>query len=433
MVRLSFTVLCLALFLFSTSAISQYTVVVDPSRPSLVNVTLTVPASDGKPRKLFLRGVQWGLKPQVVNPRCRSGPLKRSAPGEWVLPASCARIDWTVPFKTPAPGTVDVSKQASLFFRSPGWWLLSEPTSLLRLKGDPQASSLQLQGVKASVRQVGATSVRKGVWRVPPTNNAPEFYAFGNIAHTTETVGTFTVQYVADNSTLVSSLGLPSLHEVALNYLVNVLPPPPNIAERDRNLLVVWVGVDERHGQAGGAAGSRSFLANYIVGSKRNADVNAARTMMVLAHEQFHQLADLVRGERPPLPLWLGESLGCYYGLKALEHSALPTSAKHQVRRRFVDPTRRVLAGLLELDRRHAGGDALAYPLFYEQGSTFWAELDQSLSEATSGKRTLDEFIVPLLESDLPSDGKLPQTFLASLRSAGGPKIDALLDKYVGR
>lgn len=430
MVRPFFILSCVALFSHPSCANSEYVVVAGAKRPRDVKVTFTVPPSNGASRKLVLRGEQWGLRSQVVSPRCGSVSLSRSAPNEWVLPANCTHVNWKVSFQLAAPRTVDVSIQASVFFKPRGWWLLSEPTSLLRIKDDSRTSTLMVRGVGTALNQVGATPTGDGYWRVPSANNAPEFYAFGNIELSTRIVGPMAVQYVADDAKAVSELGLHAAHVAVLKYLATVVPPP-DVSARERNLLVVWIGVDEREGRAGGAAGNRSFLANYVVGRSANSEINAARTTMILGHEQFHQLADLIRGARPPLPVWLNEGLAQYYGLKALARTALPSSTTNQVVARFINPERKVEAGLLELDRRFANGERAVYPIFYEQGATFFSELDRMLLEASAGKQSLDGFILPLLLSDIPSNGKLPSSFLNSLRFVMGPELDALIERYV--
>ena len=347
------------------------------------------------------------------------------------MPYKCVEVMWTVRAKRVPQAGADVSKQNTLRFSHPSWFLFSEPTSLLRLENDNGQSTITFKATSRGSSSVGATRVVDGVWRIPSPNNAPEFFALGHLSSTTQNIGRFRVKYVADNGERVDRLGLKAMHERALSYLARALPPSTTTPDADLDLLVMWVGIHERTGRAGGAAGSRSFVANYVFGKPENEHVNAARTLAILAHEQFHQLADLVRGDMPPLPIWLNESLAQYYGLKALQHAA-PSSSANTVMARFVDPLRPISSGLLELDRRHAAHDPRAYPLIYEQGATFWSEIDLAISSATNGSGSLDDLVSELLRSDLPDGGQLPESFVSKLRERIGAKADALIRIYVG-
>ena len=117
--------------------------------------------------------------------------------------------------------------------------------------------------------------------------------------------------------------------------------------------------------------------------------------------------------------------------MKALQHAA-PSSSANLVRARFINPLRPISAGLLELNRRHATNDATAYPLFYEQGATFWSEIDSAISSATNGAGSLDELVSELLRSEIPESGQLPERFVDKLRERIGEKTDALILAYVG-
>jgi hypothetical protein len=340
----------------------------------------------------------------------------------WSVPNACREVSWTIVPAKVVDGTVDVSKQASLYFERQRWWLLSEPTSLLRLDGGDKESTLAI----ANQAGLGATPVGDGLWRVPSANNAPEFFILGTASAQTRRIGGLVVSHVADDPARVERLGLQAMHERAFAYLTAVVPPPASDGER--RLLVIWIGIDEKQGGIGGAAGSRSFVANYMLGKPENEAMNASRTLLVVAHEQFHQLGDLVRGSLPALPVWLGESLAQYYGLKAL--AATSAAESKIIYDRFVNPARPVGRGLLELERRHAANDPTAYPLFYEQGATFWAQVDEALRASTD--RGLDPLIPELLRGEMPRAGALPKAFVERLRQALGAKADELLVKYVG-
>lgn len=413
-----------------TSAVAQaqYTITVDPKRPTTAAASLDLTNSRGTERTLVVRGVDWGLTSQVTEPRCGTQPLAAAGQAMWKVPPDCTKASWTVRFVTAQPGKVDASEQKSVYFPRGPWWLLSDPTSLLRLQGDEAPSALSIVFSGTPMPQLGATAIDNGRWRVPSLNNAPEFYVFGNLKTVEHKVDGFLIRHVADDIDRVQHLGLVRAQEAAWRYL-SAITPPADARPQDHQLLVVWLGVRDRD-LAGGAAGSRSFVANYF---EQSEPVPQALTLTILAHEQQHQLVDMVRGARPPLPVWAGESLAQYYGLKALAQSGLDPQAIATVRSRYIDSARPVTAGLLEWQRRHDEGDPAAYPLFYQQGATFWALLDATVQRASAGKNSLDTLMPQLLTSEFGAGGQLPEAFVARLRMAAGPSIDEILAKFVGQ
>jgi hypothetical protein len=418
------------LTLFSITAHGQYLVTADPSQLSELTVTLQLPRGAEGPRKLNVRGTDMGVHAQIDTPRCGRRPLRMTNDRAWVAPRGCDAVTWFVRPRAVHDGEAIVSDQATLLFAN-RWVLLSEPASLLRIADDKATNSLTIQTRSGQPVGFGATPLVNQHWRVSSTNNAPEFFVVGDIAPTTRSIGPFDVRYLSDDPSRVERLGLEVLHERALGFLAKVLPPPADLPANERSLLVVWVGVKETKGQSGGSAGSRSFVANYLFGEPRSDPANAAHSLLILSHEQFHQLADLARGPLPPLPTWLSESLASYYGLKALSVAATGATAD-SIRARFIDPARPVTEGLLSLARRHAAGDMSVYPMFYSQGASFWAAVDESLQRNSTEPRTLDALIPLLLRSSIGDSGALPDELVAELRRSLGDRADAIINKYVG-
>jgi hypothetical protein len=340
------------------------------------------------------------------------------------LPAGCSRIDWTVaPTRIP-DGFADVSRQQTFSIENKQWILIAEPTAFLRISGDAQPYLLQ-QG-NGSSELIGAKRSPDGAWDVPAADDAPEYFVAGRAAVIRTRVGPLRVQYVCDDEDRVTSLRLLDIHRRALDYLSRVISLPA----REESLMVVWVGIDRRNGRAGGSAGRRSFVANYVFGENPEAR-DAARTMLVLTHEQFHQLVGLVRTGLPSLPVWIGESLAQYYALEALQASGLGRGAE-DIRREFVDPARPVDHGLLELNRRNASVQPESYALFYTQGATLWAEIDKALKASSHGSRSLADFMPGLLRSRFDSGARLPDEFVAGVTAAGGARVTEAIDRYVG-
>lgn len=286
----------------SAASASEYRVTELGPRVRDLLVTMNLPKGNGKPRTLISRATALGLKSQVHSPRCGKTMLKKNFDGGWIVPTWCAKVAWKVRAEIVIDGKMDVSAQTTAKFQSPSWFLLSEPTSLLRLTGDAEPSTIALRGTSKRSSSIGAIEMSDNVWRISSLNNAPEFFAFGQVRSTTRNIGPFAVRYVADNSARVERLGLEAMHGRAFEFLVKVVPPPTTALPIERSLLVIWIGIAETAGHSDGAAGSRSFVANYVFGKPENESLNAARTVAVLAHEQFHQLADLTRGQLPQLP-----------------------------------------------------------------------------------------------------------------------------------
>jgi len=413
---------------FPAAAAAQYEVKIEPGTRNLL-LQFALSPDDGHPIKLVTRGAAWGLQPQVEDVKCGQVALHRDSDGDWIAPPGCSRVSWRVTPDSYDDRGIDPSKQRTLAIGRTPWFLLAEATSLLRPLESSEQSSI---GTPGSERLLGATSVGLGRFLVPPASKAPEFYVLGAVATGERAVGEFHVVYVADVPDRVRRLGLDRLHGEALSYLSSVVPLPTPTSDSSRKLLVIWLGVARGRGTVGGAAGHRSFVANYLVGPPPDKKRNAAMTLAIVAHEQFHQLVDIARGRLAPLPVWLSESLAQYYGLKALLRTG-DSKYVRAVRRDFINPSRNVTAGLVELNRRYEAGDRAGYDRFYTQGATLWNAIDSAIVAATSGRQSLDDYVKDILLSPIPKNGTLPAVFVERLRSVAGSEIDRIIAKYVGR
>lgn len=187
------TIILVALVAFASPVQAQYEIRISTDTQDIA-VSLNLVANSETPTKLMLRGAAWGLQPQVDNVRCASGPLPQDTDGNWTAPAGCKTVTWTVVPDRLSPEGADASEQRSLV-GSPGpWFLLSEPTSLLRPQPTEAAT---IRAAPGSGQVIGATSVEAGVFRVPPSGSAPEFYVLGSAALSRRTVGAVEITYVA--------------------------------------------------------------------------------------------------------------------------------------------------------------------------------------------------------------------------------------------
>lgn len=411
-----------------------YSVRLDPDNPRSLSARLDLSRHTTPDRTVFVRGTSFGLASQVAAPTCDGLELRETSEGEWSVPDRCSELAWLIEVDDATPNGVDSSLQKSLYFSDTRWWLLSEPTSLLRLSGNEgdERLSLRIEGLLSPDSTAGATRLEDGSWRLPSVDSAPEFFAVGNLSLQSHDLGRMRTTYVIDDLDRFQRLPLLDMHRQALAYLADVFQVPPTLPDADRHLLVMWLGIDEALGEAGGAAGSRSFLANYIDGDEDNLALNAARTMLVVAHEQAHQLHDLMWRGGPPVPTWVGESLAHYFGLMALARSGLPEDVVARPMNAFIDVDRPVEAGLVEYNRRYDAGDHEAYGMFYTQGATFWAEADRILRSASPGDGGLDAAMPEFLAStDSIGDG-LPESFRRVLVERGGSDMENLIERYVG-
>jgi len=409
---------------------AEYSVRVDDSEPLLAEATLVMPLSNGQARTLVLNGAARGLQGQVSDVRGDDTVLAAADAGRWVVPPECGTVTWKIHFEDAAAGPVQAASQRCVFFREQRWWLISEPTSLLRLEGANEESTLRLQ--PNGMSHLGATPAGQNRWRVPAPGQAPEYFVVGHVKPQEFDIDGFRVCYVSDNARRVGQLRMQDRHAAAFRYLLKLFPQVANVPQAEKRLMVVWIGVDAKSRFIGGASGSRSFIANYIYGETALQDDYVAASLMVVAHEQFHQLTALCIQRATPLPIWVNEGLAQYYGLKTLSHSGLGLATVTRARQRFIAPDRPVEKGLVELSRQFEQGDRSVYPLFYSQGSTFWSEIDQALIRATGGAKSLDDFLPVILRATFDEEHAIPEALLASLRKVAGDRLDTLVRKYVG-
>ncbi|POA98510.1 hypothetical protein C2134_11440 [Chromobacterium sinusclupearum] len=390
-------------------ALADYSVFYDPAQNLPPVFRLDLPAEHGN--ALEARASAYGQSSQIVDVRCDGQPLAHDGMGRWRLPPQCRQVEWRVALKMPPPDGANVSLQQSLGF--PGWVLLSSSTALLAEPGREAAATLRIR-VPGQAESLAA---------IPAAGQAPEFYAIGKTQETVRQVAGLRVRYVADDLERVTRRGLLDLHAEALTALRRIFPPPAAHAPFADDLLVVMLGRNNAS-SAFGAGGLHGLLANY----PRETAARDTFLLALLAHEQAHQL--LALGEVKQGSTWMAEGLAHYYGLKVMRQSTLPEAEKEKVWRLFIKPEAPVAQGLIALQQRYRDGDQSVYPLFYSQGATFFAELDQALQSASQGKHSLDDFI-PQLRTQ--ADGSLPDALLAQLRETGGERVDALAARYLGK
>ena len=88
--------------------------------------------------------------------------------------------------------------------------------------------------------------------------------------------------------------------------------------------------------------------------------------------------------------------------------------------------------GLKEANHKFkAKNDMSVYHLFYDQGASFWFELDKLIIDSTQGKKSLDDFIGELSRMNFAEDGNLPPAFINTLNSNKINGIESLIGRYL--
>ncbi len=411
----------------------EYRIRLDPDKPLRMHGELDLLRFPGKERFAQARGTAMGITSQIRVPQCDGSALPGESPdGPWAIPDDCQVLSWEIEVASVPVDGLDASRQQTVYFQEANWWLLSEPSSLLRVTGagEDVARSMRIETGDSSLDVMGRRAAgSEADLHVPPTTSPPEFHVIGSRATERHSFGQLVVDYVLDDPERVAELPLAEAHVAMLGFLLELLKAPESLPDADSRLLVVWLGIDAAVGHAGGAAGGRSFLANYIDGDPESQALNSARTLMILGHEQFHQLHDLV-GDGPPLPTWFGESLAQYYALRALQHSGLPEEIVQRAVGHFIDPERPVEHGLLALQTMYEQGDPEAYDQFYYQGATFWSEVHRVLRESAPAEQGLDELAPRMVRAGGDGEG-LPAALRQQLLELGGQPMEAVLEKYL--
>lgn len=229
------------------------------------------------------------ISDQVETPRCGARPLRKNDDGNWVAPAGCRTVTWVVRPLTVPDHSYDANLQSTARIGRAPWLVFSERTSLLRVKGESGPATIAMR--KGDLPMLGGIPEASGRWRIPAADEAPEFYVIGDAPTEKVRFRGLEITYVAESLAEVHAQNLLALHARALAYLTSITFPGKALDGLDEHLLVLWLGLDSRKHMVNGAAGGRSFIANYPT---RGTDGEESATKPVLvaltvtAHEQFH-------------------------------------------------------------------------------------------------------------------------------------------------
>ena len=213
-------------------------------------------------------------------------------------------------------------------------------------------------------------------------------------------------------------------HVKSIEYIRSLFTYPE---DREFNFNVVWLGLNKKGG-LGGAAGFRSSLINYPCKNGKLLKDKFIWALMTAFHEQFHVLY----GSGSSQPTWVNERLAQYYAIKSMDRTGIDKDLIEPIKDQFFQPGRKNILGLKEANRRFKyENDFSVYHLFYDQGSTFWYELDNLIADCTHGKKNLDDFIGQFSKIDFPEDGGLPGKSIDLLEASKIKGIKSLVEKYL--
>ncbi|WP_131190868.1 hypothetical protein [Phytopseudomonas daroniae] len=343
----------------------------------------------------------------IENPVCAtSNKALLRQDGEWLAPAGCSEIAWSIRFSAATNPDHDVSMQDNLYY--PGrWWLFSEWGNLLRLSSNTAESEICTKGHITICR------------RVPSLKEAPLLMLIG-VPENRFIFGKTSFNFFTGH--LPSNFNVKNLYrsyDRQVSYLYEIMASI-NTSQLPEVIDVLVLGIDSSLGVLGGAAGRDTYLANISVTEQGVNSSERVRHLWIAAHEMAHLLGLETNA------LWASESLAHYYGFKSLEKN----KDAFQLFDQMTDEIDQI--GLLKAHRLVAQGEGQYYAQFYAKGAAFWRDVDQALIQATQGKKSLDDYLSLLVNGQFGINGELPAEFLEALvEMIGKDNVDRLHQDYL--
>ena len=387
-----------------------------------VCLTLPEPIKNGN-KELFTRGSLLGISPQIINVRCNEKIIPQGENQKWAIPEGCRKVYWDVKL---TPSVLEISKQESVIVKSdPPWILLSEFSGLPRMEFGNYTSVIEfdLSLEKRIVAFLPKDNKNRQI--LPNVNQAPVFFVFGLDSRTNKSPSEISLTYMVDEKSARNEIdSFYPMHIKSIEYMHSLFGFSD---DRDFKLNVVWIGLRKK-GAIGGAAGYRTFLINYLFIDGKILKEKLIWSFMTAFHEQFH----VIYNSEASQPAWAVESLAQYYAIKTLEKVGFDQNLLKPINAHFIQPSRKNEIGLKEANRRfESENDLSVYHLFYDQGASFWFELDSLIMDCTQGKKNLDDFIGKLSRMNFPEDNNLPKEFIDILNSTNINGIEYLMGKYL--
>lgn len=375
--------------------------------------------SDGS--MLFMPGYIGIQQPhQIVDVVCDGVPL-RDEDQAWTAPEGCGTLNWTV--KLDKEADVSAAEQRSFLdtWSAQTHVLFNDVTSLLHPTGGPVPHSVFFDFSSVSDESCEAY---KGGWLCGwNPDGPPDFTVLQNAGSNggRKLGGVFLIHPHFGE-------GQQSYLEVAshgLEYIRNILQSV------ERPFTIYWKRscLDE---EVNAATGEKLVLISGPCTEGADSDI---RVLVTVLHEAVH----LYSQDKGWLPLWAGESLAMYYGLKASKYtlhedqqeSELQSAYQNMESGFFNIGSNSPGYGLLEAQAKvESGGDPSAYGQFYFRGATFWSRVDAFISRHDMNKN-LDDYM-PLLASGVWSEsGVIPQSFTDQMNAYSHEEWAELLKEFI--
>ena len=411
-----------------TDGLALYRVAISRERPERVRVQLILPHPIIQMDRLDLRDIPFRQQRRdcVTRVSCDGRILSSTEGAGYVLPVGCRTLDWEVEAEVLNKKGADVSHQKALFLPDGEFWVLPGAALLLRPRNATFSAVLALEAPSGT--EVFSLLKRDEEDRLilPSAEAAPVFIVVGDPKVTEQTLEGMRLRYLTEGGADFDVQNVLKAHGRGLAYLDSLIPDLSVLPAEPRALDVIWIGIPRSRGMIGGAAGHRTLVVNYLRGSKDNTTAYRKLPLMVLFHEQCHNLF-------AGLPIWMTESLAQHYALKAMDKVGLfDEKSRKFIRTRFsVYP--KDAPSLLELHRTYLQTkDAAILSAFYTQGSALWREIDETITSHSEKKHDLDASLPALLELDYNSAGNLPAGFVQILVEAGGQRMNEILTHRLG-
>lgn len=143
---------------------------------------------------------------------------------------------------------------------------------------------------------------------LPHQWQAPEFIAIDPCTQHQLSTPIAGLKFFVDDPEKFIPLHISQRYSPIFDYLVQVTQTKQAVLNSP--LTIIWLSRKANTGSIQVAAGHTTLIANYLLAEKEeDKEKMLARTLMVAAHEQFHELTSLIRQSPHPLPTWINESL----------------------------------------------------------------------------------------------------------------------------
>jgi|GEM_PF-2672725 len=358
---------------------------------------------------------------QISDVECDGRQLEISADTSWTAPQGCKNLKWVV--ELAQEFDTSAAEQLSFIDKADGRFhiVMNDVTSLLRPAGGPTPDSVVYD--LAAVSDDSCERQNDGWYCSWNPNGPPDFIVlqdepFGEGYNSGGILHIFTRIREGQKDYLEAA-------NIGLNYIREA------VQSNERPFTNYWKR-SCLDGEVNAATGEKLVLISGPCTEGPGADV---RVLATLLHEAFHLYTQDIGAP----PLWAGESLAMYYGLKAAKkslndgviapdlHSAYQILETNFLEFGSQSPGYGQLAAQAKV---LSGEDPSAYGQFYFRGSVFWFKVDALIAQYDDGK-SLDDLLPLLLSNEWGEGGQLPPAFVEKMQSYSKEKWAELVKEFL--